>query len=203
MLINLRNALMAGKRLPYDAELEYLESTGTQWIDTGLTVEELSLIEIDLQYTSTTAPDRTAMQNGAVHQIGSSYNHLVFTQQYGALQAWSGTGTNFFNTEVGLLDRHIVKFNIAARVFSFDSTTRNFNFNSNFNNIKFCLFARNLDNTIQHYCREKIFSARFVCNDGTEHLFTPVRLNNTGYLYDSATTQLLGTGDFVLGPDKN
>ena len=36
MLINLRNALMAGKRLPYDAELEYLESTGTQYIDTGV-----------------------------------------------------------------------------------------------------------------------------------------------------------------------
>ena len=25
----------AGKRLPYDAEVEYLESTGTQYIDTG------------------------------------------------------------------------------------------------------------------------------------------------------------------------
>ena len=36
MLINLRNALMTGKRLPYDAEVEYLESTGTQWIDTGI-----------------------------------------------------------------------------------------------------------------------------------------------------------------------
>lgn len=36
MLINMRNGLMAGKRLPYDAEVEYLESTGTQWIDTGV-----------------------------------------------------------------------------------------------------------------------------------------------------------------------
>lgn len=38
MLINMRNAMMAGKRLPYDAEVEYLESTGTQWIDTGVYV---------------------------------------------------------------------------------------------------------------------------------------------------------------------
>ena len=36
MLINLRNALMAGKRLPFDAEVEFLESTGTQWINTGV-----------------------------------------------------------------------------------------------------------------------------------------------------------------------
>ena len=35
MLINMRNGLMAGKRLPYDAEVEYLESTGTQYIDIG------------------------------------------------------------------------------------------------------------------------------------------------------------------------
>ena len=35
-MINLRNALMAERRLPYDAELEYLKSTMTQWIDTGV-----------------------------------------------------------------------------------------------------------------------------------------------------------------------
>ena len=37
MLIAARNGFMAGgKRVPYDAEVEYLESTGTQWIDTGV-----------------------------------------------------------------------------------------------------------------------------------------------------------------------
>lgn len=35
MLIARRN-LMAGKSLPYDAEVDYLESTGTQYIDTGI-----------------------------------------------------------------------------------------------------------------------------------------------------------------------
>ena len=43
-LLNLRNALMAGKRLPYDAEVEYLESTGTQYIDTGISGAEHDLI---------------------------------------------------------------------------------------------------------------------------------------------------------------
>lgn len=195
--------MMGGKRLPYDAEVEYLESTGTQYVNTGLTLEELSLIEIDLQYTSTTAPDGKAMQNGAVHQIGSLYNHLVFTQQDNSLLAMSGTSAEFFRANTGRLDRHIVKFNIATGVFSFDSTTRSFSFNNNFNNITFCLFARNLDGTIQHYCREKIYGARFVCNDGTEHLLKPVRLNNTGYLCDTATAQLLGTGAFIIGPDVN
>lgn len=33
---------MVGKPLPYDAELEYLESTGTQWIDTGIDTTTIS-----------------------------------------------------------------------------------------------------------------------------------------------------------------
>ena len=37
MMIAARNAfLMSGAKLPYDAEVEYLESTGTQYIDTGV-----------------------------------------------------------------------------------------------------------------------------------------------------------------------
>lgn len=37
MLINLRNALMAGNRLPYQSELEYIQSTGNaSWIDSGV-----------------------------------------------------------------------------------------------------------------------------------------------------------------------
>lgn len=36
MSIAARNAILAGGALPYDAEVEYLESTGTQWIDTGI-----------------------------------------------------------------------------------------------------------------------------------------------------------------------
>lgn len=35
MLIGGRNGFLVDKRLPYDAEIEYLESTGTQWIDTA------------------------------------------------------------------------------------------------------------------------------------------------------------------------
>ena len=51
MLINLRNALMARKRLPYDAEVEYLESTGTQYIDTGVVGRFDTVVELDNEMT--------------------------------------------------------------------------------------------------------------------------------------------------------
>ena len=35
MMLGARTAAWSGKQLPYDAEVEYLESSGTQWINTG------------------------------------------------------------------------------------------------------------------------------------------------------------------------
>ena len=40
MRIARRNAMLAGGAKLYDAEVEYLESTGTQWIDTGVNVSD-------------------------------------------------------------------------------------------------------------------------------------------------------------------
>ena len=37
MIIGARTGVWGGKALPYDAEVEYLEGTGTQWIDTPIT----------------------------------------------------------------------------------------------------------------------------------------------------------------------
>ena len=31
-------------KLPYDAEVEYLESTGTQWIDTGIKLVSMNAV---------------------------------------------------------------------------------------------------------------------------------------------------------------
>ena len=45
--------MMAGKRLPYDAEVEYLESTGTQWIDTGKYLTSASNVEVRAQIMGT------------------------------------------------------------------------------------------------------------------------------------------------------
>lgn len=36
MLLGARQMWRGGEKLPYDAEVEYLESTGIQWIDTGI-----------------------------------------------------------------------------------------------------------------------------------------------------------------------
>lgn len=49
------------KRLPYDEEIEYLESTGTQWIDLGVSVSDPSTITIE-------ADETVCQQIGFTHQ---------------------------------------------------------------------------------------------------------------------------------------
>lgn len=49
MLIAGRNAMMAGRRLPYDAEVEYLESTGKQWIATGVFHDSANKVRFKLK----------------------------------------------------------------------------------------------------------------------------------------------------------
>ena len=44
--------------------LEYIESTGTQYIDTGIVLAGNEIVECTFQYTSLTPPDGIAQQNG-------------------------------------------------------------------------------------------------------------------------------------------
>lgn len=90
MLINLRNALMAGNRLPYDAEVEYLESTGTQWIDTGLICDQ----DTDIVFSGRTRTVTTA----TMFFFGS---RTAFTRNaFAACLAWSANDNRVL-TQVG------------------------------------------------------------------------------------------------------
>ena len=59
--------------LPYDAEVEYLESTGTQWIDTGVVANG----EFDADYTISTP---SSFRNFIVGGARSTTQHLNFGQ---------------------------------------------------------------------------------------------------------------------------
>lgn len=68
MMLGNTGAFLTGK-LPYDAEVEYLESTGTQWIDTGVTASNHAGIEIDcsnVSFGAWLAGGRVAYRDGAV-----------------------------------------------------------------------------------------------------------------------------------------
>ena len=60
MMLGARTAAWGGKSLKYDAEVEYLESTGTQWIDTGVNGHSLITSDIVVMRLSSRANECAA-----------------------------------------------------------------------------------------------------------------------------------------------
>lgn len=48
-----RRRVMGGAKQPYDAQIEYLESTGTQYIDSLVNGNNNSTVEVDFAYNGT------------------------------------------------------------------------------------------------------------------------------------------------------
>lgn len=208
MLINLRNALMAGKRLPYDAEVEYLESTGTQWIDTGVLPDFDMIARITLSY-----------QQNSVYAAwgtrGTSYYNRAYTSAYNTTTISTSTfyGGQFDNvianniTNIKPAVGQIFDFKLSkdggwldgVKVNGWNGTPQPF---TPYGTIY--LFGRNDPANTKSVCRIYHFSLEL--NGELVRDYIPVRKGTVGYLYDRVTRKLFGnagTGDFVLGPDKN
>ena len=202
MLINLRNALMAGKRLPYDAEVEFLESTGTQWIDTGYSFNSATdKVELVFELLTTTPDYKWVF--GAYDATGNQYR-LAIGRGWGTNRKTFGYGatTSYINDNLYYNGPHNYVANTSGA--GIDGTTlvafANFSTESNI-----ILFSIPLDLT--GYCsNSRIWSYKHYRNGVLVRDLIPVRKGTVGYLYDRVSGKLFGsagTGDFVLGPDKN
>ena len=90
MMLGNTGAFLASK-LPYDAEVEYLESTGTQWIDTGAVWDSVitSRMEAIVQYTQTSGR-QVACGSGLAFYFGCNANRWEW--RYGTYTGVVGTG---------------------------------------------------------------------------------------------------------------
>jgi hypothetical protein len=192
MLINLRNALMAGKRLPYDAEVEFLQSTGTQYILTGVT-GGAARWEIGAKADSTTTQVLAAMN----WEANGGYYFGVLSGVWGF--GGSGNNTTISGTTYADIDATIVGTGKSTATVNEQSCSRTKldTFQAN----EWTLFASG-PTSFPFYGR--IYYARCYQNGVLVRDFIPVRKGTTGYLYDRVSGKLFGnagTGDFVVGPD--
>ena len=204
MMINRRRVYGGSKKLPYDAEIEYLESTGSQYIDTG--------IKPDNTYTFDTKI--AALQNNyncvywGVRSFGkaSDYNNNCFfnsnTSGSGGIKAFAFSLYSTNAKEEGNWTSGIVP--TLRTMYSFTNMT----VVSTMETMTYpiTLFAFNIigtANTSLGICRIGAFTAY---SSGIKVIeLIPVRVGTTGYMYDKVSGQLFGnagTGEFILGPDK-
>ena len=215
MLINLRNALMAGKRLPYDAEVEYLESTGTQYIDTGVILD--STYGIDISFAPMEGLPGTGINERGVFgssTSGSTHNVLQIHTSSGGVGLWMPGSTRIavcpITTELGILQHWQINLANSGSVLingTASGSTRPAT--STACPYPVYLFARDVANSVKNNSYSKMRLYSWTVTDASRNVIQqviPVRKGAVGYLYDRVTRKLFGnagTGDFVLGPDRN
>ena len=202
-----RRRVYGGKKLHYDAEIEYLESTGTQYInlsfgfaetDEVYTVFSVDTSMIDDKYMispeqwndnnnrfamgvfkSGNQSSKFACAFGNVSTDHTQLNPLTLND--GEIHSWSYKNNYFSITDLGI-----------------GKDVSSYTFGRETKNLK--LFYGYNSNT-----KGKMQSYKHVKDGVVVVELIPVRVGNVGYMYDKVSGQLFGnagTGEFILGPDK-
>ena len=179
----------------YDAEIEYLENTGTQRIDTGIIPNASTKVQFQLMRLDSSGDSVIGYIPDDLNDWRFFfYSNKAYFDTYGGI---SGVGkriisstyytiNNVYSFEIG--NYYIKDLGTGNTVAS--STTYS---GSGTQNIILC------DNIKIRFYYVKIYDGTTLVRD-----FIPVRVGNVGYLYDKVSGELFGnagTGDFVLGQD--
>lgn len=199
--------------LPFDAEVEYLESTGTQWIDTGVKPSEDLAVYITFSYqqiannvsafgsrSNSTANDRYWVNYDKAFEIGyGNWTTAIETTSVGV------TNTIAFNEIVN--GNHMFTFN--GRQVKATGTPNT--------SVDIIIFGRVVGNTAPILSKMKLYSMSMRRNGVLERDFIPVRVGTTGAIYDKRGVGGMnsdgsprndgmyfnrGTGNFGYGNDK-
>ncbi len=188
--------------LPYDAEVEYLESTGTQYIDTGIIPNNTTGIFAKVYVGNTT--DRYFLGGnlgGTGNRWGFGHSSNGFYCGYGALLSSRLKYNNTVLLKLNFLNNR----EMSMTLFSDQTITQS-------ESLPTLTFSPNLN--IRLYCgahNTNALACRFyscTITQGNEVVMDliPVRKSSIGYMYDRISGELLGnngTGSFVLGSDIN
>lgn len=185
----LRSTLPAGYTM-----LEYVEATGTQYIDTGILVKSNTLAEFEYQYTATSA------------------TNYVFGQVAGSASLILGYRSNriwwFRSNDVSFLDtaRHKVEYRSDGKVYRDEAVvgTRG-TFGSTPQNYTILLFAERNDNSAINKGKVKIYKFKLKEDSTLVRNFVPARRNSDSVvgMWDMVSKTFFtnaGSGTFTAGP---
>jgi hypothetical protein len=203
--------------LPYDAEVEYVESTGTQYVDTGVLVDPtVHSFLLDCSFEG-------AFQNtNSVAFIDARDTNAnnpikVVTLNFGGNANQNKTVLCWFENQGGQRNSFAQNFALERGALSYSNgvVTRNgisisVPTSSGLRERTLLLCARRYadNSTITAFGAYHVRVYGFTISSGSTLVrdFVPVRVGSVGYLFDRVSGQLFGnsgTGDFVCGPDKN
>lgn len=201
MIASKQIAFGGSKRKPYDAEIEYLESTGTQYIELGLFPD--NDFSVDFKVTCSNLPEGYRGIFGRYVGTGGKTCYVAAVNY--AVKRFTGgwDGVAFPNFEVDSFENRTDVFHLDK----FNATVNDTVWNSHKTTIinEDSLTLRFFSTAGQGYnFKGKGYYLKITKNDEPVIDLIPVRVGDVGYMYDRVSGQLFGnagTGAFVLGAD--
>lgn len=182
----------------FDSEIEYLESSGTQYINTNVFPNQDTSIELSMYANNSAQQDF----------FGASGDLNAYV--YGAYNGASKFYDNY-NDDIALQNSIIGGRLLIKKTKNVTEITGDSNINYTHSNSTFTatysmyLFARRKIDGAYRPAKMKCYYLKIWDGLTLVRDFIPVRKVTTGYLYDKVSGNLFGnsgTGDFILGNDK-
>lgn len=191
-----------GVSKPYDAEVEWLSSGSTAFINTGIVPKDTPRVVINLMSLNANADvDVFGFSSNTVPSFIGNFNVYNGKQAFAFYRYYSATSigqellssisyNDWAEWDLG----YIIKCN---NVTLKTLTKQSFASNSQ---IIYLFKGRNIAKSNVRVGKVKIYDG-----DELKRDFIPVRVGTTGYMYDKVSKQMFGnagTGAFILGNDK-
>jgi len=196
--------------LPYDAEVEWLGSSGTEYIQLPLSVAKNTYLCVDCEFLSTYDSSRTTKNRYAL--FGASPYQQMNTDFYSYT---SGTGSLMFASHVGNVSSSGGWSFISGVKTTLEFSTEGIWSSNENGEITSRTLARPLTAAITEFrifggyrtpyrYPVKYYSFKITVGDNVVYDLIPVRKDGVGYLYDKIGGTLYGnagTGSFTYGSD--
>lgn len=205
----LRRRVAASKSLPYDAEVEYLESTGTQYIDTGIIPLITDYIYIEFYLLS---PLSSIDGAGSVYGTMSAWKNNAYGLIYVPVKSRVFPLRGDHDPRKGIAVKNENQQDVWQSLTLDNTTLTGYGLTTIitdspsdclYSGFIFCVNIKDAAYGLSGRKRVR----KFLHKRNGELIMDliPVRVGTTGYMYDKVSGQLFGnegTGDFILGPDK-
>lgn len=180
--------------LPYDAEVEYLESTGTQYIDIDVMLGSSDVVSL------VGMPKNGNSFFGNVTDANTRFN---LTGSTGVQRFYFGAGgSGQYDASITFNQVHSY---VCGRTFSIDGEVKNVFTVDDFTGTSTAyMFARRYTSGPNDFITGSIYWLKVEHNGVLVRDFIPVRKGGIGYMYDRVSGQLFGnqgSGNFIVGPD--
>ena len=187
----------------YDVEIEYLQSTGTQWIDTGILSKNTIGWKIEFMTNLNATSGKNHQYIGATYLINGVRINTYLVDYNNNIRVGWGTGEKNFSTNA--FTKRCIKINyFNDRKTYIDDVFKHNLEDIDDSNLKLGLFCGNSKGLGKAIPQGNIYSCQITDGETLVRDYIPVRVGQVGYMYDKVSGQLFGnsgTGNFILGND--